>query len=110
MNYFLSLNPLITSAYVMCIYLFIALIPVKAFELRDYLLIDMLVNSCYSDNKSCKKALSKIHNYQKDAATKKYFSCQTRLLGLEANLIMAMNSKLKKNESKSIIQAMKKYC
>tara|TARA_B100000700_G_scaffold53389_1_gene56811 strand:- start:284 stop:532 length:249 start_codon:yes stop_codon:yes gene_type:complete len=81
-----------------------------AFESRDYLLIDMLVNSCYSDNKSCKKALSKIHNYQKDAATKKYFSCQTRLLGLEANLIMAMNSNLKRKDAKNIIQSMKEYC
>ena len=97
-------------AYVLYLYLFIPLIPVMAFESRDYLLIDMLVNSCYSDNKSCKKALSKIHNYQKDAATKKYFSCQTRLLGLEANLIMAMNSNLKRKDAKNIIQSMKEYC
>ena len=110
MNYFVSLNSLITSAYVMCIYLFIALIPLKAFELRDYLLIDMLVNSCYSDAKSCKNALSQIHEYQKNAATKKNFSCQTRLLGLEANIIMAMNSNLKRKDAKNIIQSMKEYC
>ncbi len=106
----MSINPIIKVAYVLYLYLFIPLIPVMAFESRDYLLIDMLVNSCYSDNKSCKKALSKIHNYQKDAATKKYFSCQTRLLGLEANLIMAMNSNLKRKDAKNIIQSMKEYC
>ncbi len=81
-----------------------------AFELRDYLLIDMLVSSCYSDTKSCNKALSKIHNYQKSASTRKNFSCQTRLLGLEANLIMVMNSNLKKKDAKSIIQSIKEYC
>ena len=84
--------------------------PVMAFESRDYLLIDMLVNSCYSDAKLCKKALSKIHNYQKHSATNKNFSCQTRLLGLEANLIMAMNSTFKRREAKRIIQSLKKYC
>ena len=81
-----------------------------SFESRDYLLIDMLVKSCYKDIKSCDIALSKIHNYQKKSAIKQKFSCQTRLLGLEGNLIMAMNSNLKINEGKSIIKALKKYC
>ena len=84
--------------------------PLMAFESRDYLLIDMLVNSCYSDAKSCKNALSQIHEYQKNAATKKNFSCQTRLLGLEANIIMAMNSNLKRKDAKNIIESMKEYC
>ena len=84
--------------------------PLIAFETRDFLIIDMLVESCYKDQKSCEKALIKIHNFQKNAAINKQFSCQTRLLGLEANLIMAMNSNLKKKEAKSIIQAVKRYC
>ena len=92
------------------IYLFIPLTPLAAFESRDYLIINMLVNSCYKDTKSCNLALSKIHNYQKKSAINQNFSCQTRLLGLEANLIMAMNSNLKRNEAKSMIQAVKKYC
>ena len=70
-----------------------------AFESRDYLVIDMLVKSCYKDIKSCNEALFKINNYQKNAAINKKFSCQTRLLGLEANLIMAMNSNLKRKRS-----------
>ena len=81
-----------------------------ALESRDYLLIDMFVKSCYSDTKSCKKALSQIHNYQKNEATKKNFSCQTRLLGLEANLIMAINSNFKKKDVKNIIQSIREYC
>ena len=84
--------------------------PIIAFESRDYLLIDRLVNSCHEDTKSCNTALLKIHSFQKNAAINKNFSCQTRLLGLEANLIMAMNSNIKRMEGKSIIKAVKKYC
>ena len=81
-----------------------------AFETKDYLVMDMLVKSCYKNIESCNKALFKIHNYQKNAVINKKFSCQTRLLGLEANLIMAMNSNLKKNDAKNVMQAVKKYC
>ena len=92
------------------IYLFSTHNPLLAIELRDYLLIDMLVMSCYKDVKSCNEALFKIHEYQKSAAINKKFSCQTRLLGLEANLIMAQNSNFKRKEAKSIIHDIKKYC
>ena len=84
--------------------------PLIAFESRDYLVIDNLVKSCYKDAEFCRSALFKIHNYQKKSAINKKFSCQTRLLGLEANLIMAMNSNLKKKEAEFIIKAVKKYC
>ncbi len=77
---------------------------------RDYLLIDRLVDSCYKDKDFCNDSLFKINNYQKNAAKNKNFSCQTRLLGLEANLIMAMNSNLKINEGKNLIDSVKKYC
>ncbi len=96
--------------FMLILNLFISLPSLEAFETRDYLIIDMLVKSCYKDTKSCNTSLYKIYNYQKIAAKKKKFSCQTRLLGLEANLIMAMNSNLKKNEAKNIIKAVKKYC
>ena len=84
--------------------------PLTALESRDFLLIDMLVKSCYRDKKSCTKALRKVNNYQKNAAVNKKFSCQTRLLGLEANLIMAMRSNIKRKEAQTIIQSLKKYC
>ncbi len=95
---------------ILFIYLCIPFTPLLAFEYRDYLLIDTLVKSCYKDIESCNSALIKIHSYQENAAINKKFSCQTRLLGLEANLIMAMNSILKKNEAKNILQAVEKYC
>ncbi len=88
----------------------IPLPPLLAFETNDYMMIDMLVNNCYENVESCKAALFEINNYQKNAARNKKFSCQTRLLGLEANLIMAMNSNLKIKEVKSIIQDIRKYC
>ena len=93
-----------------CLYFFIPLNPLVAFESRDYLVINMLVNSCYKDKETCNLALSKINRYQRKSAINKKFSCQTRLLGLEANLIMVMNSNLKRNQAKIIIQTLKKYC
>tara|TARA_Y100001968_G_scaffold312375_1_gene335497 strand:- start:261 stop:587 length:327 start_codon:yes stop_codon:yes gene_type:complete len=96
--------------FVAFLYLFILLNPLIADEFNDYLLINMLARSCYEDRKSCNAALFKIHNYQKNAAMNKKFSCQTRLLGLEANLIMATNYNFKRKEAKSIIYAIKKYC
>ena len=86
------------------------LTPYIAMELKDHAMVEMLVESCYKDVKSCNKALLKINNFQKNAATNKKFSCQTRLLGLEAILIMAMNDHLKIQETQNIIQAVKKYC
>ena len=88
----------------------IPLIPLTANDSRDFFVIDMLVKSCYRDIKSCNKALLKINNYQKNAAINKKFSCQTRLLGLEANLIKVTNSNFKRKEAKNIIDAIKKYC
>ncbi len=96
--------------FILCIYLFSPLNALIADESRDYLVIDMLVSSCYKDTISCNDALFQIHNYQKNAAKNKKFSCQTRLLGLEANLIMAMNSNFKRKQAKSIIDAIKIYC
>ena len=90
------------------IYIFIPLDPLIAKESNDY--IDMIVLRCYKDMKSCNKALLQINNYQKNAAVNKKFSCQTRLLGLEANLIMATNFNPKRKEAKSIINSIKKYC
>tara|TARA_B100000965_G_scaffold396306_1_gene411031 strand:- start:3094 stop:3420 length:327 start_codon:yes stop_codon:yes gene_type:complete len=96
--------------YILYIYIFISLTPLRALEKRDYHLINMMVKSCYKDIKSCDLSLSKIHSYQKKSAINNNFPCQTRLLGLEANLIMAMNYNLRKEEAKSIIKEVKKYC
>ena len=100
----------IKLTFVVYIYILIPLNPLIAIESKEFLEIDTLVMRCYKDIKSCKEALFKINDYQKSAAINKKFSCQTRLLGLEANLIMAMNSNFKRKEAKSIIDSIKKYC
>ena len=100
----------IKLTFVVYIYIYIPLNPLIAKESKEYIEIDTLVMRCYKDIKSCKEALFKINDYQKSAAINKKFSCQTRLLGLEANLIMAMNSNFKRKEAKSIIDSIKKYC
>ena len=100
----------IKLTFVVYIYILIPLNPLIAKESKEYLAIDILVLRCYKDINSCKEALFEINEYQKSAEINKNFSCQTRLLGLEANLIMAMNSNLKRKEAKSIIDSIKKYC
>ena len=92
------------------IYLFIPLNPLISNASKAYLEIDMIVMRCYKDIKYCKKSLFKINEYQRKAAINNKFSCQTRLLGLEANLIMATNSNFKRKEAKNMIEAIKKYC
>ena len=91
-------------------YFIILLPPVRSFESRDYLEIDMLIKSCYTNTESCLNSLYKINQYQKNAAKNKKLSCQTSLLGLEGNLIMAMKNNLKRKEAKSITNAVRKYC
>ena len=81
-----------------------------AIESKDFMAINILVTSCYKDLNYCNKALVEINDYQEKAAIKKKFSCQTQLLGLEANLIMAANSNFKRKDAKSIIDAIKKFC
>ncbi len=97
-------------ASILFMYLFIPFTPSVALESKDYLLIETLLKNCYVNTESCNQALIKINNYQKNAAMNKRFSCQTRLLGLEANLIMAINSNYKRKEAKNIIQAVKEFC
>ena len=112
MNYVLTAYQLNKKLHLLSLYLFLCIPfnPLQALEYGNYLLINKLVMSCYKDIDSCNSALIKLHYHQKNAAIYKKFSCQTRLLGLEANLIMAMNSNFKKKDAKRIIQAVKKYC
>ena len=104
------LSDKIKFLYFLYIYIFISLDPLLANGSRDYVLISELANRCYRDIEFCNEALLKINNYQKNASINKKFTCQTRLLGLEANLIMAKNANFKRKEVKSIIDAIKKYC
>ena len=72
--------------------------------------INHLVDRCFLDSSDCKEALVRIHSYQVEAASDKDFPCQTSLLGLEANLLMAMNNNLKKKKTYNIVKAVQKFC
>ncbi len=82
----------------------------KANNFIDHEQVKVIANKCFQDSRHCNDALSQINIYQKNAAMNRNLSCQTRLLGLEANLVMARNYSLKKQEAKSIIDSLKKYC
>ena len=77
---------------------------------KNQQVINNLVDRCFLDSSYCKEALVGIHSYQVEAASDKNFLCQTRLLGLESNLLMAMNNNLKKRKTYNILKAVKKYC
>ena len=96
--------------FVFFIYFLSSLIPLLASQSRDLLEIELLVKKCYGDTRTCNKALRKINNYQRNAAINNSFLCQTRLLGLEANLIMARNLNFKRKDAKNILDAVNKYC
>ena len=52
--------------------------------------IEVLVNECLNENNlvSCKKSLVSLEDLQVKAVKNRMYSCQTRILGLEADLIM----------------------
>ena len=77
---------------------------------RKYQKINILVDRCLIDSRECNEALVRIHSYQVDAAIGKDFPCQTRLLGLESNLIMAMNNNFKRKKIYNMLKAVKKHC
>ncbi len=103
----LSKNKFFLSLF---IYLFLCPNSLIAIDFREFEKIKMISNRCFQNSSYCYKSISEIHFYQKNAVRNKNFPCQTRLLGLEANLVMAMNNNFKKKEAKDIIDAVKKYC
>ncbi len=78
--------------------------------LKQHKEINLLVDRCFLDSSKCKEAVVIINSYQVEAASNKDFPCQTSLLGLEANLLMAMNNNLKRKKAYNIVKAVKKYC
>ncbi len=68
------------------------ILPALSSTLDRIEIIKTISNEClYSSNKkSCKMALEEISIYKSSNSTKENFSCYTRLLGLEAKLLMAL--------------------
>ena len=70
------------------------------------------VNECLNSYKVdiCKKALIKVNSYQVKAANRFDFPCQTRLLGLEANLIMVLEKKNRREKTLNVLKEIKHIC
>ena len=96
--------------YLLTIYFSFFLSALLSAGFENYQEINLLVDRCLHDSIDCKETLVRIHSYQVEAASDKDFPCQTRLLGLESNLLMAMNNNLKKKKTYNLVKAVKKYC
>ena len=106
-NYFFKRKGLF---YILIIYFSLFSSPFVFAGFKNQQEIHLLVDRCLLDLSYCKEALVRIHSYQEEAEIDKNFPCQTSLLGLEANLLMAMNNNLKHNKIYNIIKAVNKYC
>ena len=96
--------------YYLFIYFSLFLSGIGSAGLKNYRDINIHVDKCILDSRNCKEAFVLIHSYQEAAASSNNYPCQTRLLGLEANLIMAMNNNLKKKKLYDATNSVEKYC
>ena len=82
-----QLNKIVSILF---IFVCIPLTPIIAFEYRDFLVIDKLLESCYKDKNSCNSALIKIHNYQQNAVINKLsvFQGQSPIKTLNENQVV----------------------
>ena len=67
-------------------------IPSFSSQLENLASIKRLSRECFSSKNiiACKKALDQIAYYKFHRASKDNFSCHTRLMGLEANLLITL--------------------
>ena len=61
-------------------------------QARDFQLVLSLSNECFNsrERQTCLNAIEQIEEFQLISGSQENYSCQTRLLGLQAKLIMAM--------------------
>ncbi len=64
----------------------------------------------YQSKYICKTAIIKTSSLQAIAVDKKNFACQTRLLAIEANLLMIMNKEGSIKETKNMLNEVNKKC
>ncbi len=74
--------------------------------------IEKLAIQCLSQEnlQSCREAIYLVHKLQLNSKDIMNYPCQTRLLGLEANLIMGLNKTGKKNKTFQMIKQVKRFC
>ena len=76
------------------------------------ILLKSLAYECFQSRQiqKCSIALDKVEEFQLLAGANKNYKCQTRLLGLEAKLIMAMMKMPKSKMHKENLEDIDKFC
>ncbi len=83
-----------------------------SYELNTFNEIESLTRNClhHSTPSHCRQAINLVHELQRHSEKAKNYPCQTRLLGLEANIIMSMNESKKINKTHQILKQVKTLC
>tara|TARA_B100000700_G_C14812946_1_gene746057 strand:- start:290 stop:580 length:291 start_codon:yes stop_codon:yes gene_type:complete len=70
------------------------------------------VLACFGSKKIdiCQEALIQLEALQLKEASRENYSCQTRILGLQADVIMAMQDSKSKRSYKTIFDEVDEYC
>ena len=92
-----------------CMHLF-NIYPAKALE-KDLYLED-LIKDCitFNERDTCLEAIIKLEALQLDQASKENYSCQTRLLGLQAHLIISADELLDRALKSFEMDKLKENC
>tara|TARA_Y100001968_G_scaffold267191_1_gene257031 strand:- start:699 stop:1013 length:315 start_codon:yes stop_codon:yes gene_type:complete len=82
---------------------------VQAIELNK---LNLLLEPCLSPSRSeeCMRSLMKLEDYQIKAASRENYACQTRLIGLQTDLILIMNKQKGKKAYLRMIKEVKHFC
>ena len=74
--------------------------------------LEVLTKECFrsGDIKKCRVALIHIEEYQLFASNSQEYSCQTRLLGLASEIVIATLPGRTKQPSEKMMQQVKKSC
>ena len=85
---------------------------VNSFQAKPIDSLYQITNNCIrsSDVNLCKKALIKVEKAQLNAYRRSNFPCQTRLLSLEANMIMLMHQMGSKRRALKMVNEAEDFC
>ena len=74
--------------------------------------LTILTKEClsYGKRNNCKDALIELESLQLKESSNRNYSCQTRLLGLQADLIIVMHSLGRRFSQVKTIEEVKKHC
>tara|TARA_Y100001968_G_C19214350_1_gene646383 strand:- start:331 stop:657 length:327 start_codon:yes stop_codon:yes gene_type:complete len=74
--------------------------------------LELLAQPCFfaSRFEECKRSLIKLEDLQNKAALREDYACQTRLLGLQTDLMLIMNHQKRKASPITMIKEVKSFC